>query len=171
MCITRLTLFFWPKNKQNHRFHKSNPGHKTSGNLANRMVGPSLFKISMLFVRAWWHRCASLPHEINTWFSFFRMYNAFDQLFWLAWCLGAMEGIGYQESTQSGADHWQWDIIWFVDTRCACTMIIVHACTIIIIHAYSMITVSANNCARGRGLNMTNFMLKKSNRKLDPSSL
>ena len=41
---------------------------------------------------------------------------------------------------------WSWSltrigIIWFVDTRCACTMIIVHAYTMIIIHAYSMIAV------------------------------
>ena len=50
-------------------------------NLANRMIGPSLFKISMFFVRAWWHRCAPLPREINTLFSFFRQSHGFDSFF------------------------------------------------------------------------------------------
>ena len=36
------------------------------------------------------------------------------------------------------------EIIWFVETGWACTMIIVYACT--------MIIVSANKCARGQGL-------------------
>ena len=37
-------------------------------NPANRSIHPSILKKSMLFVRAWWHRCAPLPHEINTCF-------------------------------------------------------------------------------------------------------
>ena len=52
-CMTRLIQFFFTKIMIFHRHPKSNHGFKTSGNLANRIVGPSLFKISMLFVRAW----------------------------------------------------------------------------------------------------------------------
>ena len=77
-CITRLIQFFLTKIMIFHRPPKSNHGFKTSGNLANRIVGLSLFTISMHFVRAWWHRCAPLPHEITTLFSLFRMYHAFD---------------------------------------------------------------------------------------------
>ena len=47
---------------------------------ANRQIHPSILKKSMLFVRAWWHRCAPLPHEINTLFCTWRMYHVFDPL-------------------------------------------------------------------------------------------
>ena len=35
----------------------------------------------MHFAPAWWHRCVSLPHEIATFFSLFRMYHAFCKVF------------------------------------------------------------------------------------------
>ena len=48
-CLTFLTHIFFPTNSKN----TSSLSWFWPGNLANRIIGPSLFKISMLFVRAW----------------------------------------------------------------------------------------------------------------------
>ena len=66
-----------------------NNGHQTwypPKYLAKCMIHSSLSKNSMHFAAAWWHRCASLPRKINTFFWFFQMYHAFCILFWLFCC-------------------------------------------------------------------------------------
>ena len=114
-------------------------------------------------MRAWWHRCASLSHEINTIFSLFRMYHAFEQLFWHASCLGDMEGITYQnfDSLQMIIDN-DWNHMIRGDWV---GMYYYHSVCMYYDHSQRQ-----QMCKRTR-FNMTNFMPNRSNRKLDPSPL
>ena len=100
------------------------------------MGGPAFLKKNMRFVRTWWHRCASLPYNINTFFFTFLNVSRI-WLFFLASIIYASSG-RHRVSKILTIVRWSLttiEIIWFVDIGCACIMII----------------VSVNECARGQG--------------------